>query len=42
MKKVNLKNLYYYIQNDVEVEVDDDFYELIILFKRKYMIIRKE
>lgn len=42
MKKVNLKDLYYYIQNDIEVEVDDDIYELIILLKRKEHAYREK
>lgn len=42
MKKVNLKELYYYIQNDVEVEVDDEVYNVLEVFKKQTHAYREK
>lgn len=42
MKKVNLKELYYYIKDDIEVEVSDDVYQFLLASKRAEHAYREQ
>ena len=35
MKKINLRNHYFYIDKDIEVEIDDEVYKVFEIFKKK-------
>lgn len=42
MKKVNLKEFYYYVKNDLEVEVDDEVYSVLEKYKKQEHAYREK
>lgn len=35
MKKISLGKYYYFVKNDIQIEIDDDIFEIIELYRRK-------
>lgn len=42
MKKISLGKYYYFVKNDIQIEIDDDIFEVLELYRRKEHAYREK